>query len=707
MKLKLLAKTGAYLMTLLAIKELPLNAEGNELELTAEQKKAIEKELGADLTAEVIQGIGVELKALNNEHLSLKAIQDEISALVKEHQIDLKQNANGGTEATEQGPDVLAALEQIKVKMSERNEEIKTLLKRAAVDTPEAILKTTPNAIVKHSQTHLFSSNLEFDAFENRNWNMRAAGLTTVATNFTDSTTIGKLNGDLDLYFRQNPEEIKSLHRDNFGLPEFWPKKLKVDDQIASGTIVTAEVSQARKLPWLPKNKQKIDAEVGKIFPIQIDIEYVGAFLQKIESSWLNMMNKEGSQPYKESFVRFLVSEIDKKARVEDRIATINGVYVKTPDDATTAPRFINRQDGLLNLALQARDVNKKYRAFDLGLPTNTNIVDYVDAFINRLPLDVKNQTGLVYYLSPEWLKAYKRRYEAIHGTYQDYSGYPINPKDYPNIKFQEIVDFSGSDFMLITFDDNIEILENIPLEKSLYKFEYLKRIIYIWADYKLGVRLVHIGSKIKAGDPLEFQVQTVWSNNVPVFKKDITAPFYNNEEGELNLHFTRLVADAGVKTAITKFTGGGEKQVIRIVGNTALANDVNITTDTGISSDFNLKSGGTLTVFVNGDGTYSELARTTSPETSTIDSVEITSGLLDANEGVEFKNATGASIAISGVENGVEGKTIKVNGPNITLSTTGNVKVTANASLANAASFVQLTMVEGKWIETKRLIQA
>src|SRR5690606_2671121 len=127
-----------------------------------------------------------------------------------------------------------------------------------------------------------------------------------------------------------------------------------------------------------------------KIYPVQIDLEYVGFFLQQIEASWLNMMNKEGSQPYKESFVRFLVSEIDKKARVEDRISSINGVYVETPEDATTPGRFINRQNGLLYQLWKARDVDQKYKEFSVGTPTTSNIVDYVDDMINNLPLEVR-----------------------------------------------------------------------------------------------------------------------------------------------------------------------------------------------------------------------------------------------------------------------------------------------------------------------------
>jgi len=76
---------------------------------------------------------------------------------------------------------------------------------------------------LKHSATHLFGSGKEYDAIDtSRPWNKAAAlGLDVSSTDFTDQVTIQKLNGDADLYFRENPTEIKSLHRDNFNLPDF------------------------------------------------------------------------------------------------------------------------------------------------------------------------------------------------------------------------------------------------------------------------------------------------------------------------------------------------------------------------------------------------------------------------------------------------------------------------------------------------------
>ena len=712
MKWKIMAKTVALFSALLGTKEIPIDGEAQTLNLSAEQRQKIVDALGEDLAGEAINGINSEIKNMAQENLNLKAIKDEVDAMVRLSALteeELKNVAKDGNGA----PETVALVQAIAKKNNEQAAQIQKLIADPEGDVPSAIIQGNGKKIT-HSASHLFGSTKAYDAFEERNWNARAAGLTTAATNFTDQPTVQKLNNDLDLYFRENPEELKSLHRDNFGLPVFWNKRTKVDDKVADATIATAEISQARKLPWLPKNRQIIRPEEGQIFPIQIDIEYVGYFLQKIEASWLNMMNKEGSQPYKTSFVRFLVSEIDKKARQEDRIATIKGVYVETPEGATTPGKFINRQNGLLYLAQQARDVTKKYRPFDLGMPTPTNIVDYVDNFIKQLPYDVRTQQGLVLYLSDFWLKAYKRRSETLFGGNNDYTGYPTNPKDYNNIKFEVLVDMEGSDFMFMTFDDNIEVLENIPAEKSMYHFEYLKRMVYIWADYKMGVRFLHIGNPVVEGDPLEFSVQTVWSNTAPVFPKDFFVPVNDDATGKVKVNFKNLYVTKDWATDITEFTNTTPGTIIKIKGDTQLSAIKNVVdgakVDLVANASFNLKSGGTLTLYVNADGSVKELSRTAAPETNVVADVNFDTATVDANSGSIFRYNGAATKAITGIQNGVEGKTIKIFGTDtasvdVTFSDTGNINVASAATLLDATDYLQLTLVDGVWVETGRLI--
>jgi len=713
MKWKFLAGTVAKLLAFLSLTELPINAQKKEVDFTAEQLEKLNAALTEEKVIALKEALNKEIKAMDDNSLEWKSIQDEIDALVQESGLTAEeiQTAAGTRDGD---PDLAAKVKALSNKMAKYESDFQKMVSDALDDSPEAIIKNNGNNKKMHSATHLFASGKDYDALD-RPWNKRAVDNSPKATDFTSQPTVQKLNDDLELYYRENPKELQSLTRDSYGLPTFWPTRTKVDDKVADGSIATAEISQARKLPWLPKNRQTIQAEQGQIFPIQIDIEFVGYFLQKIEASWLNMMNKEGSQPYKESFVKFLVSEIDKKARIEDRIATIKGIFVQTPDGATEGGRFLNRQNGLFYLLHQAREITKKYRPFDIGLPTTTNIVDYIDTMIKRLPQDVRESQGLVLYLSDEWLRAYKRRSETLYGVNNDYTGYPTNPKDYPNIKFERLIDAAGSDFMFITFDDNIELLENVPAEKAMYRFEYLKRMMYIWADYKMGVRLIHIGNQVEEGDPLEFAVQTVWSNTAPIFTPDTFIPVHEDATTKITLAYNNVYVTKDRTSTITEITNYADYrgQVIKIKGNTLLAGALNVVDDPAkinLASNFDLKSGGTLTIYVPETGVPIEIARTVAPETAVTADVSFATAAVDANLGNVFRYSGGTDLAVTSIINGVPGKTIRIYGNdilnvNVTFSTVNNIVMTSAADLDTALHYVELTLIDGLWRETKRVI--
>ena len=703
-------------MAYLKITEMPL-VDG-KVAFSDDQTTKLQEDLSEEVLTQLIDAFNKEIeangevKSINKEITEILAKMDkpaEVGANAEKEKV-LDADANAKVEEPKSIDENMKAL---KAKLAEKDQLIQALITSPEEDSPLAIIRGAKGKeMITHSKTHLYGEAKEYNAFAGRRWNQRAAGLTTEATDWTEATEISKLNGDMTLFFRENPDEIKSLHRDNFGLPAHWKKRMNVVDRIVSGSIATAEISQGRKLPWLAKNKQTIQPEEGYIFPISIDIEFIGHLLSDIEASWISQYNKEGSQAYKMTFVRFLVSEIDKRARLEDRIATVKGVYVKTPDNATKPGKFINRQNGLLYQFWKARDVDKKYRAFNLGTPTAANIVDYIDNLIKSLPLEVRNSIGLELELSPAWLTAYKRRYETLYALNTDYDGVPAHPKDFPNIKFVKVVDYEGTDFMSITYSDNVEILENLPKEKSLYKFEMLKRIIYVFADYKLGIRLIHIGNKVKAGDPDEFKVQTVWSNDVPIFTDDFFVPVFDDTTGEITATFNQIKIDDAWATDITKIDGLASGQIVRVQGDTSLAASKNVVsnTDLVLASNFDLQSGGTLTMFVMPDGKLKELSRTTEPEQAADDVVLFDEDPIDASIGSEFNYDGDDALAITEILNGVPAQQIKITGKagagtNVTLSTTGNIKVASAATLATEADYIELVLVDAVWTEFNRVI--
>ena len=712
---KNLIKLVGLVMGTLAWDQIPI-VEGKMKELSDNERKDLQDALGEIPVDQAVAAINKSIDA----HQKLEAAQEvkrkdaltELEALLDQTGIGIQEkekilDKNNPNLSAEDALKNVSA--ELKSHFGNLEKRIKTLGDEPEADSPEDIINGTAIAKkIKHSGSHFLGTNKEYDAFSGRNWNKRAAGISAATTDFSDKVQVAKLQGDLELYYRENPDKLNDLNRDNFGLPTFWPKRLNVDDRVSDGFIATAEITQARKLPWLPKNKQKITAEEGRIFPVQIDAEFIGFNLQKMESSWLNKWNKEGSQAYKVSFVGYLVQFLDKQARVEDRKSSIGGIYVETPEEATVPGRMINRQDGLKYQIWKAINVTRKLKAFSVGSPTTANIVDYVDDIIKRLPDDIRETANLKFYMSRDWIRAYKRRYEQIHGTYSDYDGYPENPKDFENIDFVPLYDLSGTDIMFITFPDNIEILENIPSEKGKYNFEMIKRIMYVFADYKLGIRLIHIGTTVLDTDPEAFKVQTVWANNVPLFKSDFFIPVFDDATGLVTAKYSNIEVQKDWVTEITKINATYEGQVIKIKGNESLASAVNVKDNANLdlTADFDLKSGGTLTLIAQAGGGLKEVKRTTEPATAPSGEVEFSGTTFDATSGNDF-SYTGAAATLASITYGVENQVITIvnNGSgNLTINDVATIDV-ASTAIVKPEDSIEFVRIDGVWTEKSRAI--
>ncbi len=714
LKNKKLIAAAAMIMGFLGIKEIPI-ADG-KVNFEEDQAKSLKEELSEKTFNDLIEAFNKDLA----EEDKAKQIKAGIEGLLKETDISNNALVQIVENAKEKGEDdTLAVLKAVQDDLKATKAKMAKLAQSAEDDTPEDTLKKQAVEMIKHTATHVFGSGKDYDAIDSRPWNAAAIkGISASNADYTDSIVINKLNGDAEHFFRENPDVIKSLHRDNFDLPMFWPKRLKVDDKVTSGTILTAEITQGRKFGWLPKNVQEIEAEIGQIYPVQIDAQWSGAELQEIETMWLNsLMNREGSQPEKWTFVRFLVTELMKRARVEDRISTLNGIFVQTPKNATKAGRYINRQNGVFYQLYKNRDLLKKYRAFNMGEITPENVYDYFHSddaeslgFLKRLPLEVVAMPNLVVYMHHKVWTWYRAKYKELNGGNQDYKGKPAFFEDYPNIRIETFVDQENPSFVWATLDDNVEILENIPAEKSAFKFQVQLRDIFMLADYKLGVRIIHIGREVKENDPDEFKVQSVWSNDVPIFPDSKYIPVFDNTIGKIAVDYKNMVIDEAWNTDITEFTNVKAGQVLKLRGNTAAAAK-NVKHGAKIalsgSADFPLNNGGTLTLYVKSDLTLMELSRTNSAPDAPSADVNFTGTAINATSATRFNYTGVASATLTDIDGGVQDKIIRIygtdaSGVDFTIEDiSGLVVVGTDVVLGAATHYLELVLVDGVWYKS------
>ncbi|MDR6844505.1 hypothetical protein [Flavobacterium granuli] len=722
MKFKIMAGTVALLNALFGSKELPIDAENKQLNLDEAQRQKIVDALGEKDAEKAINGINSEIKAMADQNLILKAAKDELDALVLESGLTAEELANAANDG-EGNDNVLAIVKTIAAKNKEMAGTINKLLNESEGDKPLAVIPGG-KAIMKHSATHLFGSNNSYDAFEGgRAWNARMRDGGVTATDFNQSGVIPLLQSDLEHFVEENNGTLTSLFNDFRDLPSQWSRRTGVLDRVSDGFIMPDEIVQGRAKGWSPKNKFKIASERGQVYRKKIDISFKGYELQEMETTWIRSYNKaDGSNPWKMSFIGFLLGELIKRQMLDDRIAQINGIYAESPDGDDVPGAAVNSQNGLRYLWYYYRDVEKKYRAFDIGAPTEANIVDHINTLIELMPEIERKEQGLEIQLSSRWLKAYLKRAGELRplvvnsAIEQSKVQYQSNsPLDYPNFIFQELIDQTKTDFIAITKSSNVEILDYNVNEKGKFTITHNKRDTDIFADYRLGIRLKQVGTKLEAGDPRSFEIQKVWSNNMPVFGNEVFAPAFDDQSGILKITFPNIEVDSAWKTNITSIEGATKGSVIRIKGNTGLAAAKNLVNNANLllASDFNLALGGTIVLFAQEDGKFKELSRTIIPDVAATTDISFTTGVIDSKGGNVFRFTGAVTTAITSILNGVEGKTIKIYGTNAAAvdltfaDVVGNINVIANATLGDTDDYMQLTFVNGVWVETGKSITA
>lgn len=733
---KKLATTWALVATYLGIKDVPI-VEG-KIAFDDDQDAKLKEKFGEEFTANLKNAFNAELAEMSNTE-DLAAAKLEVETMLKEAGYSEEEQAeilgaDGLAEAetlkmSTQLKQMTQNFLDMKAENKSQMEQIQQLLKDPEPEAVGNVIKQAMNNHFKHSATHLFGSGKSYDAFENRPWNVRLRDGSMKATDFMSDSNIPLLQDDVEHFVRENPTVIDSLFNDFEDLPAEWSRRTGVLDRVASGYIIPGEIVQGRSKGWKPKNNFKFDVEEGKVYRKKIDITFDGFELQEIENTWVGVVkNMDGSHPWKMSFIGFLLSELVKQQKLDDRIAQINGIFAETPAGDGNPGAAVNSQSGLRWLWWYYINVAQKITPFQMGAVTSANVVDYVRDMIERIPTEQRNQTGWEIQMSEAVYRMYAEKagekYDLKFHSDLGKEYYPLpHPIDYPNFKFQVLKDMTHTNFIGIVKSSNVQILDYNTTEKGKFNITHDKRETNIFADYRLGIRFITVGTKTEPGDPKEFDKQLMFCNDLPVFDNSMTVPVFDDETGVLKMNFNQVVVDDAWKTDITKiegfkdgpYMGDLKGQIVTIIGNTKLANAINVKNNTNLvlTADFNLKLGGTLTLFANADGTFKELGRTSAPPAPAPTAKEFTGVAIDASESNQFNFEGTDPVTLNSILNGVHGQKIT-----ITKTNTGTVALTISSvpgliALASTATIdaqndtITLVNVNGVWTELSRTIAA
>lgn len=664
----------------------------NKVDLSDELKTKIDGLLGATEASTLIEQANLELAGVADAQTQLREVQGQLETS--------NQQATAATAQVQTLTQELANSQQVIARLADAPETI-----------VESVTAATPNfGAGKIIAVAGFLMGMQGNAFAmDRPWNARAvAGMSAPQTDFKNQLVIDTLNEDIKGFVAEYPTKFETLFEKKYNLPELWKQHtiFGVADRLVSATIMVEEVTQPRKAVWIAKGGVSIQPEVMEVRPTQIDLQFNYWKLQALETSWMHQFNREGSQAYKMSFIEFLVIKYLEKARSEDADVLVRGVFSEKPADYDKPVTYLIRNNGVFKQLFDARDITKKYRPFYLGELTEQNVCDYIDKAIQALPPDIRNM-DLQLDIAPYWIRKYQTRDREIYGGNNDYEGLVKHPRDYPNIEFVPVLQMEGSKFIFITFKDNVKPLEFKPEEKSKLTFEKFLRDVYAFADYKLGIGVNHIGLETADDNPLKYELQAVWSNTEPIFDKNFFIPVFDFGNGVLVANHNRISPVHDFATNITSIKGNAGKYLF-IRGNISMVGStlVKKTTELLLTSDFDLKSGGTLSLIKVGDK-WKELSRTTAPE-AVSSQIEFTDTTIDYADSDKFIYMGTAAADLSEIKGGSEGNTIRIfggaaAGSALTVKDAGNINVDSDYVMDSHAKWIELIFLDGKWNEVDR----
>jgi len=694
-----------------------------------------------DTTAKM-KGFAVKYMNDHNAAIEAKEADDKIKKFMAEQNIDSAPEANSAkpsqddgeanagettpqTSATAEVPSLDQLIAQTKLIIAENKElkdKITALSDKPEPDVPLAIIGANKNQPMKtiiaaHSATALHASNEPFRLLAQRPWNANAVAIDQAgnlddfkATTW-DSITIDKINADFGAYSRVESDRIVDIFRDHLELPSNWDVVSGISDQIVYAKILTGEITQGRKKGWKPKNKVEFKPVKGKVYDIQIDMTWTGAELQDLEKSWLKtrLLDDNGSNPYKMDFVQFLVEHLLKKARYEDKLGLIKGVFY--PNDKLVQPgKAINAQSGLFKLIESKKGI--EYNPFILSFPkpTAANILDYHREMCESLPESRKN-TLLKFYLSPFWMRKVKDALRFRDGTNTDYTGPLAHVEGFANIEYYELKQFEGSDLFVITLPENMGVLVDGPEENSLVTFEKAKRDINGIADYKIGMHVWAFGAEMDSDTVSGFDNQIFWTNDVELLT-DVYVPVdANNTTPTLEYHNALIIGEENTApTDITNFLKApkaGTKIYLKGNSTTNLSTVKNNTNIILANGDAVLTNTTILVLVARNDGKFVELERSVVTPASDDITILADATTFEIGDGTRYiTSANTKATALTNITGASNGVIYRITGGSdaqaTTIANAGNFQL-ASAFTATTGAYIELIFNGTKFIEVNR----
>lgn len=287
---------------------------------------------------------------------------------------------------------------------------------------------------------------------------------------------------------------------------------------IQSGQLLTnllvGEVSQAYQKGRVFKGNFTVQPEKGYVRKAMAKVIFED--MSDLETSYLNYLNKEGSSPIKWTLIEWLIIHLATKIRNERNQRAVLGHYVK-PEEGVAGP-FLFAADGVIHTLLGYCDDHKllPFKEEDLGTYEKDTFGDVIEAFCEKVAEYSDSMGSMVLYLNRKHHPWYKSWYEKKYGQNSDYTGVNSSKVHNYDIPIKWVPNMGNICLMVMTFADNINLLENVPGEEYNMYFQRDLEEVIAASYWKEGAAASFVGRAFKTQADLvanNFEDQIIFMN--------------------------------------------------------------------------------------------------------------------------------------------------------------------------------------------------
>ena len=265
---------------------------------------------------------------------------------------------------------------------------------------------------------------------------------------------------------------------------------------VQSGEVITnvlfSEISQAYQAGEVFKGGADFQPEKAIVHDAMAKILFED--MKQLEYSYLNYLNREGSDPVKWTLIEWLVLQMAiqinnerlRRAIIGYRIDPVKGTAGHVNFASTGVLwRLISLYEGLRFLPFKDADL-ADYSAADFG--------DVIIAFMEKIKIaHPEIADKLVVYLNKSHKPMYKAWYRSEYGRDTDFTGVEFKVPNHEN-PIVWVPDMGNLKFMIATVPGNIELLQNVPGEEFDFKFERHLEEVQVYSYWKEGAGVAFCG---------------------------------------------------------------------------------------------------------------------------------------------------------------------------------------------------------------------